>query len=180
MSNSTLSLDNLLTNVGGEIRPILTRALSGSELNQQDAITLFGSQGFDLLALMAVADQLRQQQVGDRITYVKVRNINFTNVCYTACKFCEFGQPRGSSEAYTFSLDEVVDQAVEAWEWGCKEVCIQGGLNPILGGDIYVKIVRALIDKLPNLHIHAFSPFEIQYSSQVRGKSAEYILSELK
>ncbi len=177
---ATLQLDQLLRSVSVPVGRILDRALAGQEISISEALVLFQTRGFDLLALTATADELRRRQVGERITYVKVRNINFTNVCYTACKFCAFGRPEKDAEAYTFDLEEVVQQAVEAWNWGCTEVCMQGGLNPQLGGDIYVRLVQALKATLPDLHIHAFSPFEIQYASQLTGKSPECVLRELK
>jgi FO synthase len=174
------NINQLMRGVSVSVGRILEKALSDREVSPEDAITLFGTQGLDLMALIATADALRQRQVGDRVTYVKVRNINFTNVCYTACKFCEFGRQERDSEAYTFNMDDIVDQAVEAWNWGCTEVCMQGGLNPRLGGDIYFKLVRTLKEVLPDLHIHAFSPFEIQYASQLLHKSPEDVLRELK
>jgi 7,8-didemethyl-8-hydroxy-5-deazariboflavin synthase CofH subunit len=174
------NIDQLMRGVSVSAGRILDKALSDREISPDEAITLFETQGLDLMALMATADALRQRQVGDRVTYVKVRNINFTNVCYTACKFCEFGRQERDSEAYTFSMDDIVDQAVEAWNWGCTEVCMQGGLNPRLGGDIYLRLVRTLKEVLPDLHIHAFSPFEIQYASQLLHKSPEDVLRELK
>ncbi len=177
---TAINLDHLMRGVSAPVGRILERALSDQEVSPAEAVTLFDAQGLDLFALMATADALRQRQVGDRVTYVKVRNINFTNVCYTACKFCEFGRPQGDAEAYTFALDEVVEQAVEAWNWGCTEVCMQGGLNPKLGGDIYLRLLQRLKAVLPDLHIHAFSPFEIQYASQLLRKSPEAVLRELK
>jgi FO synthase len=174
------NINQLMRGVSVSVGRILEKALSDREVSPEEAITLFDTQGLDLMVLMATADALRQRQVGDRVTYVKVRNINFTNVCYTACKFCEFGRQERDSEAYTFSMDDIVDQAVEAWNWGCTEVCMQGGLNPRLGGDIYFKLVRTLKEVLPDLHIHAFSPFEIQYASQLLHKSPEDVLRELK
>ena len=174
------SLDQLMRGVSAPVGRILEHALTEQEVTPAEAITLFDTQGVDLLALIATADALRQRQVGDRVTYVKVRNINFTNVCYTACKFCEFGRQERDSEAYTFELDDVVAQAVEAWNWGCTEVCMQGGLNPRLGGDIYLRLLKRLKAVLPDLHIHAFSPFEIQYASQLLRKSPEDVLRELK
>jgi len=175
-----VNVNQLMRGVSVSVGRILDKALSDREVSPEEAISLFETQGLDLMALMATADALRQRQVGDRVTYVKVRNINFTNVCYTACKFCEFGRQERDSEAYTFSMDDIVDQAVEAWNWGCTEVCMQGGLNPRLGGDIYFKLVRTLKEVLPDLHIHAFSPFEIQYASQLLHKSPEDVLRELK
>src|SRR5919106_524750 len=174
------NLDQVMRGVSGSVGQILEKVLTDQDLTSAEAIVLFETQGVDLFALLAAADALRQQQVGDRVTYVKVRNINFTNVCYTACKFCEFGRQERDTEAYTFDLEEVVEQAVEAWNWGCTEVCMQGGLNPRLGGDIYIRLVKRLKAVLPDLHIHAFSPFEIQYASQLLRKSPEEVLRELK
>lgn len=174
------NIELLMRGVSQPVGRILDKALDAHDITPDDAITLFGTQGLDLLALIATADALRQRQVGDRVTYVKVRNINFTNVCYTACKFCEFGRQERDTEAYTFDLDEVVDQAVEAWNWGCTEVCMQGGLNPKLGGDIYLRLIQRLKAALPDLHIHAFSPFEIQYASQLLRQTPEDVLRGLK
>ncbi|NOX63102.1 MAG: 5-amino-6-(D-ribitylamino)uracil--L-tyrosine 4-hydroxyphenyl transferase CofH [Chloroflexi bacterium] len=166
--------------VSTRVRRVLEKALEGREIDCQDALTLFEARGQDLLALMVVADELRREQVGERVTFVQTRNINFTNVCYTGCEFCAFARHRNQPGAYTFELEEVVEQAKEAWAWGCTEVCMQGGLNPLLGGDIYVELVRAIKSVLPQIHIHAFSPFEIQYASQLQRRPVEDILWELK
>ncbi len=171
---------NLLQNVSAPVGRILEKALGGQDISTAEAVTLFETQGTDFLALIATADRLRREQVGDVITYVQVRNINFTNVCYTGCKFCAFARYDGDPEAYTFTVEEVVQQAVEARELGCTEVCIQGGLNPKLGGDIYLKIVQAIHAAVPDVHIHAFSPFEIQYASKILRRPTEDILRELK
>ncbi len=162
------------------VRTILESCLEGRDLTQAQAVTLFRAQGPDLLAIAAAADALRQQQVGDRVTFVQTRNINFTNICYTGCTFCAFGLPRQHPQAYAMSIEEVVQQAVEARDWGCTEVCMQGGLNPLLGGDVYVRLVRAIKQVVPELHIHAFSPFEIQYASQIQRRPVREILLELK
>ncbi len=171
---------NPLKNVSAPVGRILEKALAGDDISPAEAVTLFETHGADFLALIAAADALRQEQVGDVITYVQVRNINFTNVCYTGCKFCAFARYDDEPEAYTFTIEEVVQQAVEARELGCTEVCIQGGLNPKLGGDIYLKIVRAIHAAVPDMHIHAFSPFEIQYASRILRRPAADILRELK
>jgi len=174
------SLTELSNQVPPAVGSALDRALKEQELSADDALTLFGARGLNALALSAVANEMRRRQAGDRVTYVKVRNINFTNVCYTGCKFCAFGKHHNDPEAYTLDVEDVVEQAIEAWEWGCTEVCMQGGLNPKLGGDIYFRLVKAVKDALPGIHIHAFSPFEIQYASQILGKSPEYALRRLK
>ena len=95
------------------------------------------------------------------MTYVVNRNINFTNVCYTGCRFCAFAQREIDPESYTLSLDEVADRAQEAWDYGATEVCIQGGLHPSLPGDFYFGILEAIRARVPDMHIHAFSPMEV-------------------
>lgn len=174
------NLEQFLSGVSIPVGCILEKALSDQEISSAEAVALFEVHGFDLLALLATANEMRRRQVGDRVTYVKVRNINFTNVCYTGCKFCAYGRPETDPQSYTFDIEEVAQQALEAWKWGCTEVCMQGGLNPKLGGHFYLHLVRAIKEIAPSLHIHAFSPFEIQYAGQLLGKSPEYVLRALK
>ena len=174
------NLNNLFSTVSPEVGRLLDKALNDGEISEADALVLFDAQGLDVLALAATANEMRRRQVGDRVTFVKVRNINFTNICYTDCTFCEFGRQRKDDDAYTFSIEEVVEQAVEAWNWGCTEICMQGGLNPLLGGDIYLRMLQAVMAELPELHIHAYSPFEIQYASQLLRQSPEQVLRDLK
>lgn len=174
------SLDILQKNIAPRVGKILEKALAERDISPADAVTLFETQGADFLALIAIANELRQKQVGDNIAYVKVRNINFTNVCYTGCKFCAFARHADDPEAYTMTLDEVAAQALEAVEWGCTEVCMQGGLNPKLGGDIYLQLVKAVKAVAPQLHIHAFSPFEIDYAAKRLRQSPEKVLRDLK
>jgi 7,8-didemethyl-8-hydroxy-5-deazariboflavin synthase CofH subunit len=173
-------LEDVLNGVTAPVRTVLEKALQDQELNFDEALRLFEVQGSDFLALLCTADELRKRQVGDRITYVKVRNINFTNICYSGCAFCAFSRPAGDPEAYTFTIEEVVEQAKEAWALGCSEVCLQGGLNPKLGGTIYLELLRAIKTVLPQVHIHAFSPFEIDYASRLLNKPPAFILQELK
>ncbi len=177
---TTTALNTLFSAVSAPTGRILDRALNERDLNEDELVTLFNAQGVDALALAAVADEMRRRQVGPQITYVKTRNINFTNVCYTGCKFCAFGVHLNNPAAYTLSVAEVVEQAVEAQQWGCTEVCMQGGLNPKLGGDIYFRLVKAIKEAAPDIHIHAFSPFEIQYAAQILRQSPEYVLRKLK
>nr|BFE86679.1 hypothetical protein GCM10020093_092800 [Planobispora longispora] len=98
---------------------------------------------------------------GDDVTYVVNRNINFTNVCYTGCRFCAFAQRRTDADAYTLSLEEVADRAQEGWEAGATEVCMQGGIHPDLPGTAYFDIARAVKARIPEMHVHAFSPMEV-------------------
>jgi FO synthase len=123
--------------------------------------TLAQAEGPGLDALIALADGLRRDVVGDTVTYVVNRNINFTNVCYTGCRFCAFAQRRSDADAYTLSLEQVADRAEQAWQAGASEVCMQGGIHPDLPGTAYVDLVRAVRERVPQMHVHAFSPMEI-------------------
>ncbi len=145
------------------VRDILERSLEGREISREDGEVLFAADGSDLDALVATADEVRRRAVGDRVTFVAVRNINFTNVCYMACQFCNFGVRKDAGNAELLSLDEVANRAEEAWRRGGTEVCIQGGLHPDIPGDHYLDLVRAVKRRVPDMHVHAFSPFEIWY-----------------
>ncbi len=173
-------LDHLFRRVSRPVGRILDQALADRDITPAQAEVLFHTQGLDLLALLAVADELRRRAVGDVITYVVTRNINFTNVCYIGCRFCAFGKPARDPEAYTLTLDEVVERARQARAWGATEVCLQGGLNPHQPPTIYEDIVRAIKAAVPELHIHAFSPFEIWWGSRRLGISEADFLRRLK
>jgi FO synthase len=150
------------TSIGGDMREALRRAASDpARLTDGQALTLLDADGADLEELCQVADDLRRQAVGDDVTYVVNRNINFTNVCYTGCRFCAFAQRRTDADAYTLSLDQVADRAAEAWDAGATEVCMQGGIHPDLPGTAYFDIARAVKERRPDMHVHAFSPMEV-------------------
>ncbi|QRN80664.1 MAG: 5-amino-6-(D-ribitylamino)uracil--L-tyrosine 4-hydroxyphenyl transferase CofH, partial [Nocardiopsis sp. BM-2018] len=117
--------------------------------------------GDALEALTGLADRVRRDTVGDDVTYVVTRNINFTNVCYTGCRFCAFAQRRDDPDAYNLSLAQVADRAEEAWKAGATEVCMQGGIHPDLPGTAYFDIAAAVRDRVPDMHVHAFSPMEV-------------------
>jgi FO synthase len=125
------------------------------------ALALLGADGPELEALAALADALRRDAAGDDITYVVTRNINFTNVCYTGCRFCAFAQRRTDADAYTLSLEQIGDRAAEAWQAGATEVCMQGGIHPDLPGTAYFDIASEVRGRCPDLHVHAFSPMEV-------------------
>jgi 7,8-didemethyl-8-hydroxy-5-deazariboflavin synthase CofH subunit len=146
-----------------EIREILQAAAGGAELRFEQGLVLATAGDAALEALVAVADRLRQQTVGDAITYVVNRNINFTNVCFVGCSFCGFGRGPGAADAYSLSFEEVVRRAREAWERGATEVCVQGGLPRDLDGFFYRDLLRAIKHAIPGMHVHAFSPMEIDY-----------------
>ena len=130
-------------------------------LTDDEAIALLGADGLDLDALTGLADALRREAIGDDVTYVVTRNINFTNVCYTGCRFCAFAQRRTDADAYTLSLKQVGDRAAEAWQAGATEVCMQGGIHPDLPGTAYFEIASEVKRRCPDLHVHAFSPMEV-------------------
>ncbi|HTU73479.1 MAG TPA: bifunctional FO biosynthesis protein CofGH [Trebonia sp.] len=130
-------------------------------LTDAQAVALLGADGDDLDALAAIADGLRREVNGGDVTYVVTRNINFTNVCYTGCRFCAFAQRRTDADAYTLSLDQIGQRAVEAWEAGATEVCMQGGIHPDLPGTAYFEIAAEVKRRVPGMHVHAFSPMEV-------------------
>ncbi|MFE0459235.1 bifunctional FO biosynthesis protein CofGH [Kitasatospora sp. NPDC058965] len=146
----------------GDVRSALRVAADDpTRLTDDQALALFAADGDALDALCAVADAVRRDAVGDTVTYCVTRNINFTNVCYTGCRFCAFAQRRTDADAYTLSLDQVADRAAQAWEVGATEVCMQGGIHPDLPGTAYFDIARAVKERVPGIHVHAFSPMEV-------------------
>jgi FO synthase len=147
---------------GAEVATALRQAeRDPAGLTDAHAIALLGADGPDLEALAGIADALRREVVGDDVTYVVTRNINFTNVCYTGCRFCAFAQRRTDADAYTLSLKQIGDRAAEAWDAGATEVCMQGGIHPDLPGTAYFEIAAEVKRRRPELHVHAFSPMEV-------------------
>ncbi|HYY17206.1 MAG TPA: bifunctional FO biosynthesis protein CofGH [Streptosporangiaceae bacterium] len=130
-------------------------------LSDDQALALLAAEGPALEALTKLADDVRRDVMGDDVTYVVNRNINFTNVCYTGCRFCAFAQRRTDADAYTLSLQQVGDRAAEAWEAGATEVCMQGGIHPDLPGTAYFEIAAEVKRRCPDMHVHAFSPMEV-------------------
>src|SRR5216117_2013692 len=174
------SLSAVLDGASRDVRRILVGVLDGHELSVDDGISLTAAVGRDLHALTLVADELRRRQVGDVVTYVVNRNINFTNVCIKHCGFCAFSRDHRQEEGYLLPIDEVVRRAREAWELGATEVCIQAGLPPKLDGRYYIDLTRALKAALPGLHLHAFSPEEVLYGSVRSGLPIKEYLAELR
>ncbi len=125
------------------------------------ALSLMSATGTELDAVCALADSVRKDVNGDTVTYVVNRNINFTNVCYTGCRFCAFAQRRTDADAYSLSAAEVAQRATQAWQLGATEICMQGGIDPELPGTAYFDLVRAIKSAVPDLHVHAFSPMEV-------------------
>jgi FO synthase len=146
----------------GEVAAALRQAeRDPASLTDDAAIALLGADGDDLEALAGLADALRREVNGDEVTFVVTRNINFTNVCYTGCRFCAFAQRRTDADAYTLSLDQVGERAQEAWAAGATEVCMQGGIHPDLPGTAYFDIAAEVKRRCPEMHVHAFSPMEV-------------------
>jgi FO synthase len=144
------------------------------------ALALFHADGPGLTALARVADDVRRSTVGDEVTYVVNRNINFTNVCYVGCRFCAFAQRRSDADAYTLSLEQVGDRVAQAWDIGATEVCIQGGIHPDLPGTAYFDLAREVKRRSPDMHLHAFSPMEVTNGATKSGLSVREWLAEAK
>jgi FO synthase len=144
-----------------EVAAALARAARGTVLDDAEALLLLSTTGVELEALARTADEVREERVGPLVTYVVNRNINATNVCYVGCRFCAFAQRRDDPDAYTLSLEEVADRAEEAWRDGATEVCIQSGIHPDLPGDHAFRILDAVKARVPDIHVHAFSPMEV-------------------
>lgn len=150
------------------------------DLSVSHATTLADADGEALRALVALADDLRRDRVGDVVTFVVNRNINFTNVCYTGCRFCAFAQRRDDADAFTLSLEQVADRATEAVRAGATEVCMQGGLHPDLPGTAYLDLARAVKTREPGLHLHAFSPMEVVHGATRTGMSIRDFLVAMR
>lgn len=159
---------------------ILNQSLAGNDLTFEEGMVLSAAEDNDLLAVVKVADELRRQAVGECITYVVNRNLNFTNVCIVGCAFCGFSRGPNSPDAYFHSIETLVAKCVEAVERGATEVCIQGGLPRDLDGYYYVNLLRAIQARLPTLHIHAYSPMEIAYGVEKTGMPLRDYLLMLK
>ena len=145
-------------------------------LSDAHALTLMTAEGDLLERVCRLADDLRRDTVGDEVTYVVNRNINFTNVCYVGCRFCAFAQRRTDADAFSLSLEQVADRAQEAWELGATEVCMQGGIDPELPATAYFDLAAAVKARVPGMHVHAFSPMEIVNCTARTGLSIEDFL----
>jgi FO synthase len=173
-------LEDLLSNCPPGVRQALDAVLQGEELSFEQGLLLAVAEGTALRALISVADHLRRETVGETVTYVVNRNINFTNVCFVGCSFCGFGRGPHAADAYSLSFEEVVHRAREAWDCGATEVCIQGGLPRDLDGFFYRDLLRAIKRALPAMHVHAFSPMELDYGVLKTGMPLRDYLQMLK
>jgi FO synthase len=170
--------------VHDKVDAIVARAISGRTLSEADIVTLFESRGDAFHVVCAAADALRNAHLGDQVSYVVTRNINYTNICYFRCKFCAFSKGKLSENLrgrpYDLELDEIQRRVVEAWERGAVEVCLQGGIHPAYTGSTYLAICRAIKAVCPDIHIHAFSPLEIAQGASTLGVTVQAFLRELK
>ena len=163
-----------------DVRAALAKAAEHRPITDAEALALFRAEGPALGALCRVADELRAEAVGPEVTYVVNRNINFTNVCYVGCRFCAFAQREVDPESYTLTLSDVADKAEEAWRRGATEICMQGGIHPDLPGTFYFDLIRAVKDRVPGIHLHAFSPMEVLNGATKLGVSFHEFLAEAK
>jgi FO synthase len=168
----------------GPLRPILERSLDGARPTLSEVEALFRGRGAQVEAIARVADELRERAVGDTVTYVVNRNINYTNLCYFKCGFCAFSKGPKSlnlrGEPYLMGMDEIVGNAREAWGRGATEVTLQGGIHPDFTGNFYVDVVRSIKAELPEMHIHGFTPLEVWQGAQTLGIPVRTFLEELK
>ncbi len=174
------------TSRGGAPRTsaLIQAARAGHALSEADIARLFSAEGRDLDEVIAAADQLRRESVGATVTYVINRNINYTNICLYHCGFCAFSKGRGAKDlrgpAYILDLDEVARRTVEAAQAGATEVCLQGGIHPSFTGATYLNIVRAVKEAVPGMHVHAFSPLEVQHGASTLGLPLATYLEQLR
>ncbi|MGI8719609.1 MAG: 5-amino-6-(D-ribitylamino)uracil--L-tyrosine 4-hydroxyphenyl transferase CofH [Nitrososphaeraceae archaeon] len=173
-------LESILRDIDPVISDILNQSLDSKNISIKQAIELFQTRGTEMIMTAIVADNLRRKAVGDNVTFVINRNINFTNVCIKRCGFCAYSRDFRNEESYFLPTEEVVRRAKEAWNLGATEICIQAGLPPKMDGFLYVDICKAIKKELPNIHIHAFSPEEIMYGSYRSGLSVKEYLRMLK
>jgi 7,8-didemethyl-8-hydroxy-5-deazariboflavin synthase CofH subunit len=172
--------DEVRSSVSPRVRAALEKVLAsldGGVLSRDECVLLAQSAEDDVFGLVIAANEIRKQLVGDLVSYVVTRNINFTNVCFVGCKFCAFGVGPRHKSAYFLSLDEVAQKCREAGDWGATEVCIQGGLPRDLPPLYYRDILRAVKSATPKMHAHAFSPMEMIYGVELTGMPVrEYLL----
>ena len=159
------TLTALIAGIRADVADVLNRALAGEDITIEDGELLFETAGAEFTAMTLVADELRRRVVGDLVTYVVNRNVNFTNVCIKRCGFCAFSRDFREEEGYFLPVSEIIRRAKEAQDYGATEVCIQAGLPPQMEGDLYIRLCEAIKEELPDMHIHGFSPEEVLYGS---------------
>lgn len=176
----TINIDSLLKNADPIVSDILNNALSEKEISADEGLVLFNAKGIDFHLVGLVANELRRRRVGDTVSYVVNRNINFTNVCIKQCGFCAFSRDFREEEGYFLPNEEIVRRAKEAYQLGATEVCIQAGLPPDMKGDMYENICKDIKKEIPDIHIHGFSPEEILYGATRSNVSIQDFLKRMK
>ncbi len=176
----SINIESLLKNSDSFVSEILNKALSDKEISAQEGLRLYSTAGIDFHLVGLVADEIRKRRVGDTVTYVVNRNINFTNVCIKQCGFCAFSRDFREEEGYFLPTDEIVRRAKEAHQLGATEVCIQAGLPPDMDGDLYENICREIKKEIPDIHIHGFSPEEVLYGATRSKTTIREYLKRLK
>ncbi len=176
----TVNIDSLFKNADPIVSDILNNALSEKEISAHDGLTLLNAKGTEFHITGLVANELRKRRVGDTVSYVVNRNINFTNVCIKQCGFCAFSRDFREEEGYFLPTEEIVRRAKEAHQLGATEVCIQAGLPPDMEGDLYENICREIKKEIPDIHIHGFSPEEILYGATRSNISIQEFLKRMK
>lgn len=174
------TIESLFRNADPVVAEILNKALSEKEISDSEGLELYNTSGIDFHLVGLVANELRKRRVGDIVSYVVNRNINFTNVCIKQCGFCAFSRDFREEESYFLPTEEIVRRAKEAHQLGATEVCIQAGLPPDMEGDLYENICREIKKEIPDIHIHGFSPEEILYGASRSGVSIEEFLKRMK
>ena len=175
-----MNIDSLFKYADPIISEILNNALSDKEISAKDGTELYGADGINFHLIGLVADEIRRRRVGDTVSYVVNRNINFTNVCIKQCGFCAFSRDFREEEGYFLPTEEIVRRAKEAHQVGATEVCIQAGLPPDMKGDLYENICREIKKEIPNIHIHGFSPEEILYGADRSNTTIDEFLKRMK
>jgi len=173
-------IDSLFKSADSAISEILDKALSNKEITAQEGLQLYKTVGLDFHLVGLVADEIRKRIVGDIVTYVVNRNINFTNVCIKQCGFCAFSRDFREEEGYFLPTEEIVRRSKEAHQLGATEVCIQAGLPPDMEGDLYENICREIKKEIPDIHIHGFSPEEVLYGATRSKTTIREYLKRLK
>ena len=167
-----------------DVRAILDRSVDGTAPTVPEVASLLSARGDDVDAIAAVADVLRRERVGETVTYVVNRNINYTNVCYFRCGFCAFSKgPRSLNlrgDPYLMSIEEVVNRTTEAEARGATEVCLQGGIHPAFTGQFYVDVLSSIKAAAPEMHVHGFTPLEVWQGAETLGMSIRAFLEMLK
>ncbi|HLM64362.1 MAG TPA: bifunctional FO biosynthesis protein CofGH [Acidimicrobiales bacterium] len=167
----------------GRVAEVLAGVRAGQQVGEDEITDLFAARGPEVRAVAELADELRREAVGDTVTYVVNRNINYTNVCTFKCRFCGFSKGplslnlRGTP--YLLTLDDIADRAEEAWKIGATEVCLQGGIHPKFDGDYYIEVTRAVKERVPGMHVHGFTALEVTEGAKRLGEPLETYLRRL-